>query len=65
LGGKGEDVLHGADGNDWLDGSDFWPAKQRDKLYCGEGTDHYAYADKLDYVDSSCEKEVKRGPAVY
>ena len=30
----------------------------RDELYCGPGKDIY-YADKLDYVDSSCEKKVK------
>ncbi len=63
LGGKGEDVLYGGDDNDWLDGSDFWPAKQRDKLYCGEGIDHYI-ADKLDYVSSSCEKKIREGPPV-
>jgi Ca2+-binding RTX toxin-like protein len=51
-GGKGEDVVHGADGNDYLveaaDG-------QRDKLYCGKGSDHYS-AENIDYVDSSCEE---------
>ena len=50
--GKGEDVYYGGEGNDLLgDGED----GQRDKLYCGEGKDHYL-ADKIDYVDSSCEK---------
>ena len=51
-GDKGEDVLYGGDGNDTL------PAEggQRDKLYCGKGKDIY-FADKDDYVDSSCEKK--------
>ncbi len=49
--GMGEDVLYGGDGNDALPGED----GQRDKLYCGKGKDTYV-ADKLDYVDSSCEK---------
>lgn len=53
-GGEGEDVLNSGDGNDYLDSSD---DGHRDKLYCGEGTDEY-FADKFDYVDSSCE--VKR-----
>ena len=56
-GNKGKDVLYGGDGNDHLDASG---DGQRDKLYCGEGEDHYI-ADKLDYVDSSCE--VKDPPA--
>ena len=30
----------------------------RDKLYCGEGTDHYL-AKEADYVDSSCEKKAR------
>ena len=30
----------------------------RDELYCGEGKDEYT-ADRLDYVDSSCEKKVE------
>jgi Ca2+-binding RTX toxin-like protein len=58
-GGKGEDVIYGGDGNDLIDGATvdiarFNVRKQRDELYCGEGEDHYN-ADKLDYVDSSCE----------
>ena len=49
---KGEDVMYGGDGSDDV----FEPRDgQRDKLYCGEGEDRY-YAEKLDYVDSSCEK---------
>ena len=54
--GKGEDVMYGGDGNDFLTGGD-----GRDKLYCGEGKDRYL-ADKIDYVDSSCEK---REPSSY
>jgi hypothetical protein len=50
-GGPGEDVFYGGDGDD-----NIWASRdrQRDKLHCGEGEDHYR-ADKLDYVDSSCE----------
>jgi len=51
--GGGEDVLYGGDGNDTLIDED----GQRDKLYCGEGKDYY-WADKNDYVDSSCEKRI-------
>jgi Ca2+-binding RTX toxin-like protein len=57
-GGRGEDVVYGGDGNDVLFGSEGWGAglaPQRDKLYCGKGKDEYI-ADKLDYVDSSCEE---------
>jgi Ca2+-binding RTX toxin-like protein len=59
MGGAGEDVIYGGDGNDHIDGATvdiarFNVRKQRDELYCGEGEDHYN-ADKLDYVDSSCE----------
>ena len=55
--GKGEDVYYGGDGNDLVgDGED----GQRDKLYCGEGKDRYM-AEKLDYVDSSCEKKLAPG----
>jgi hypothetical protein len=50
-GGPGEDVIYGGDGNDGLAAKD----GQRDKLYCGKGKDEYI-ADKLDYVDSSCEE---------
>ncbi len=48
----GEDVLYGGDGNDVLAADE---DGQRDKLYCGKGKDLYS-ADKIDYVDSSCEK---------
>jgi hypothetical protein len=51
-GHKGADVYHGGDGNDFIyDMRD----RQPDKIYCGKGKDRY-YADKIDYVDSSCEK---------
>ena len=58
--GKGEDVYYGGDGNDLVgDGED----GQRDKLHCGEGRDQYM-AEKLDYVDSSCEKKMAPGGRV-
>jgi Ca2+-binding RTX toxin-like protein len=66
-GDKGEDVLYGGKGNDWLDGTDGSPMRDelwspmRDELYCGPGKDQYA-ADRLDYVDSSCEEKVKPNP---
>jgi Ca2+-binding RTX toxin-like protein len=61
-GGSGEDVLNGGDGNDELDGRDVGPKDtQRDKLYCGAGRDKY-FADKNDYVDSSCETNSGAGP---
>jgi Ca2+-binding RTX toxin-like protein len=53
-GDEGEDVLYGGDGNDFLDAS---ADGQRDKLYCGKGSDEYA-ADEIDYVSSSCEEKV-------
>jgi len=68
-GGGGADVIYGGDGNDYIVAA--WPAcrhcggplgdGQHDKLYCGAGRDHY-YADKLDYVSSSCE--VKYRPVI-
>jgi Ca2+-binding RTX toxin-like protein len=58
-GGEGKDVLYGGDGSDYLDGTP--DGRQRDKLYCGEGRDYY-YADKNDYVDSSCEKKLTGVP---
>ena len=54
----GKDVLYGEDGNDTL-----FPDKdgQRDELYCGKGYDKAlvgsATADKIDYVDDSCEEK--------
>jgi RTX calcium-binding nonapeptide repeat (4 copies) len=50
--GGGEDVLYGGDDNDFLTADE---DGQRDKIYCGKGKDLYS-ADKIDYVDSSCEK---------
>jgi hypothetical protein len=62
-GDKGEDVLYGGKGNDGLDTTGDATTGvsedgQRDKLYCGPGKDEY-HADRLDYVDSSCEEKVK------
>ena len=63
-GKEGEDVIYGGDGNDWLSGGNLDEQRdnQRDKFYCGAGKDHY-YADKNDYVDSSCEKKTVGGGA--
>jgi hypothetical protein len=62
-GGPGDDVIYGGDGNDTLSAASYKHDLGADKLYCGPGIDHY-YADKLDYVDSSCEKKVKPVRAV-
>jgi Ca2+-binding RTX toxin-like protein len=64
---EGEDAIYGGPGDDKrLDGGpsdavygggELLPGGgdgQRDKIYCGEGRDSY-FADKEDYVDSSCE----------
>jgi hypothetical protein len=63
-GKEGEDVIYGGDGNDWLatERSGGNLDEQRDKFYCGAGKDHY-YADKNDYVSSSCEKKIVGGGA--
>jgi Ca2+-binding RTX toxin-like protein len=66
-GSEGEDVIYGGPGADKLDGGpseavyggpgELLPGGgdgQRDEIYCGEGRDSY-WADKEDYVDSSCE----------
>ena len=53
-GDAGGDVLYGGEGNDTINTSQGGP----DKLYCDEGKDYYV-ADKLDYVDSSCEKKAR------
>jgi hypothetical protein len=54
----GKDVIYGGPGDDIkLDVAsqgEFGNDGQRDKLYCGEGRDTY-YAEKIDYVSSSCE----------
>ena len=55
VGGKGEDVIYGGDGYDFIRAR--WD-RGRDKLYCGKGRDYYD-ADKMDFVDRSCEKELK------
>jgi hypothetical protein len=62
---SGKDVLYGEDGDDTLS-----PDKdgQRDELYCGKGYDtawvgSYA-ADKIDYVDDSCEVKDEFTPAI-
>jgi Ca2+-binding RTX toxin-like protein len=78
---EGEDDIYGGPGDDKLDGG---PSDavygggevlrgggdgQRDKIYCGEGRDSY-FADKEDYVDSSCEVKLPnslrfpKGPTV-
>jgi RTX calcium-binding nonapeptide repeat (4 copies) len=58
-GDAGEDVLYGGKGNDELLVFDPEPESPvRDELYCGPGKDRY-HADRLDYVDSSCEEKVK------
>jgi RTX calcium-binding nonapeptide repeat (4 copies) len=60
-GAEGEDVLYGGKGNDSLDSDDQFgragAPPMRDELYCGPGKDKY-HADRLDYVDSSCEEKV-------
>jgi RTX calcium-binding nonapeptide repeat (4 copies) len=50
----GEDVYYGGGGNDWILARG---DRQPDKLYCGTGKDKY-FADKIDYVDSSCELDM-------
>ena len=57
VGSPGEDVLYGGDGNDYLWSKD----GDRDKVYGGKGKDRCT-VDKLDYVDSSCEKKLHRVP---
>jgi RTX calcium-binding nonapeptide repeat (4 copies) len=80
MGIKGDDVIYGGDGNDALgeqdlgedifyggDGNDYLFAirdkQQPDKLYCGEGRDDY-FANKNDYVHSSCEIKDRVGPGM-
>ena len=53
----GKDVIYGGDGNDSIVES--VPDGQPDKLYCGKGKDRYYAAEKIDHVDSSCEKKTK------
>jgi Ca2+-binding RTX toxin-like protein len=52
LGDRGADVMFGGDGNDVVIAWSF--ERNRDWLFCGNGTDKYS-ADKIDYVSSSCE----------
>jgi Ca2+-binding RTX toxin-like protein len=60
FGDEGEDVLYGEDGDDFLGGA--FDGRQRDRLYCGEGSDK-VLADWRDYVDGSCEGgSVERAP---
>jgi Ca2+-binding RTX toxin-like protein len=62
VGGPGEDVIYGGDGADSIDAIDSYrDGEQRDELYCGNGNDHYV-ADKIDYVDSSCEAKMHATP---
>jgi hypothetical protein len=56
-GDKGEDVIYAGPGDDTelnVSGVMNHGDGQRDELYCGEGRDTY-YAEKIDYVASSCE----------
>ena len=55
-GGNGADVIYGGDGSDFIDARGDKQPRQPDKLYCGKGEDQYD-ADKMDHVDSSCEKK--------
>jgi hypothetical protein len=64
VGGKGADVIHGGDGSDLIDARGDKQPRQPDKLYCGKGEDRYD-ADKMDHVDSSCEKKAMYGPAIF
>jgi hypothetical protein len=59
----GKDVQYGGDGNDFIEVTN--DDGQPDKFYCGKGKDRYGVNEnfqmpKNDYVDSSCEKKVKR-----
>lgn len=52
---QGADVMYGGPGNDDLFGKNILPTEsKRDVLFCGKGIDRYG-ADKVDFVDSSCE----------
>jgi hypothetical protein len=59
-GRNGKDAIYGGPGDDTrLDGGGPWRTNDghRDEIYCGEGRDSY-WAEKIDYVDSSCEKKL-------
>ena len=62
-GGNGADIIYGGDGSDFIDARGDKQPRQPDKLYCGKGKDQYD-ADKMDYVDSSCEKKAMWGPPI-
>ena len=63
-GGNGADVIYGGDGSDFIDARGDKQPRQPDKLYCGKGKDQYD-ADKIDYVDSSCEKKAMWGRPIF
>jgi hypothetical protein len=68
VGFGGKDVIYGGPGDDTgLDvasAGEFGNDGQRDKLYCGEGRDTY-YAEKIDYVASSCEVKLANSALGY
>src|SRR5215207_4429576 len=68
VGFGGKDVIYGGPGDDTkLDvasAGEFGTDGQRDKLYCGEGRDTY-YAEKIDYVASSCEVKLANSALGY
>jgi hypothetical protein len=57
-GGADRDILYGGHGNDYIDA--FFD-RQRDWLFCGNGTDEYG-AEPIDYVSSSCETKLTGKP---
>jgi hypothetical protein len=57
----GPDYFYGGPGNDTELGGG--GDGQRDEIYCGKGRDSYT-ADKLDYVDSSCEEKTRATSAM-
>jgi hypothetical protein len=61
FGQEGEDVIYGGPGDDLelLGAGD----GRRDEIYCGKGMDTYT-VDKVDYVDSSCEKKTQATSAM-
>jgi hypothetical protein len=62
-GGNGADVIYGGDGSDLINARGDKQPRQPDKLYCGKGKDRYI-AEKIDYVDSSCEKKAIWAPPI-
>jgi hypothetical protein len=67
VGHGGKDVIYGGPGDDTkLDvfSAEIGGDGQRDKLYCGEGRDTY-YAEKIDYVASSCEVKLANSATGY